>query len=261
MSTIVTTVGDDVCFDPQFPGYLQKKTVHGSVRFIGEISGQKGVFYGVELNQLKTHNDQDHSHFQTNNQSIFIKKNQIIETFAESNANAPRITVGDIARVPKLKCNGLVRFVGELSTPYTILYGLHLQKKRGDNDGSIQGHRYFTCLAGYGCFVKADEIKLLKKNRKKKKKKKTKECETVALYSGMGVVSSKIKQKKESVAFYEEKYYVLLSKFFARYFRIECLEVPHVIADLITKFCDDSDHKNIFTDRDMYYALIWEHTY
>jgi len=49
MASKVTTVGDRV--------KLKKDNLVGVVRFIGEIKGKKGVFYGVELDEAKGKNN------------------------------------------------------------------------------------------------------------------------------------------------------------------------------------------------------------
>eukprot|EP01083_Nonionella_stella_P116041 344537_1 len=178
----VTTVGDRV--------KLKKDELVGVVRFIGEIQGKKGVFFGIELDDAKGKNKgriNKISYFKCGkNKGLFVKQTGIAKTNAKNNADAPRITVGDKVKCKKQRTNGTIRFIG---TPYSvqksgILYGIELDKPKGNNNGTVKGRCYFKCKDRFGAFVTASGLTPLsgdkgnktkdKKAHKKKKKKEKK---------------------------------------------------------------------------------------
>eukprot|EP01083_Nonionella_stella_P211251 764013_1 len=97
----VTTVGDRV--------KLTKDNLVGVVRFVGEIQGKKGVFFGVELDNAKGKNNGSFNkvpYFKCKkNKGKFVKQAGIAKTNPKNNADALRITVGDKVKCKKQKCN------------------------------------------------------------------------------------------------------------------------------------------------------------
>merc|ERR1712154_359821 len=84
-----------------------------------------------------------------------------------------RVTVGDIVKVKKNGCHGIVRFIGETQfKPGIIWYGIQLEEKKGKNNGIVDGVRYFLCDAKYGMFVKETQIECIQRNKKQKHKKR-----------------------------------------------------------------------------------------
>lgn len=55
---------------------------------------------------------------------------------------------------------GTVAFVGQTEFAEGTWVGIHLDKKEGKNDGSVQDKRYFECEPGHGIFVKPHLITL-----------------------------------------------------------------------------------------------------
>eukprot|EP01084_Bolivina_argentea_P255638 430073_1 len=166
----VTTVGDRV--------KLTKDNLVGVVRFVGEIQGKKGVFFGVELDNAKGKNNGSFNkvpYFKCKkNKGKFVKQAGIAKTNPKNNADALRITVGDKVKCKKQKCNGTVRFIG---TPYSVkdegvFYGVELDKPKGKNNGTVKDRWYFTCKDKFGAFCAASGIAALGADKGDKKAKK-----------------------------------------------------------------------------------------
>ena len=164
----LTTIGDRV--------KLKKGNNTGEVKFIGEVKGKTGVYYGIELDSKKGDNNgtlHNIKYFKTRtNCGIFVKSDNILKTNCKHNSHSPRILIGDKVKCIKTSCNGLVKFIG---TPYPykssgIYYGLQLEKPKGTNNGTIKSRYYFKCKSKYGIFVQSKDIKILSSSKKKKTK-------------------------------------------------------------------------------------------
>ena len=86
---------------------------------------------------------------------------------AEENvtAPAPPLEVGQRVMVGK-KGEGTLLYVGELCNrskhaASDVWYGVDLDEEKGKNDGSLEGQKYFYCLAKHGTFVLADGLKMV----------------------------------------------------------------------------------------------------
>ncbi|KAI8125121.1 hypothetical protein FF38_12491 [Lucilia cuprina] len=65
-------------------------------------------------------------------------------------------TVGSRCQVTVKGCptrRGTIMYNGPLEGKSTIFIGVKYDEPLGKNDGSVQGHRYFTCPPNYGGFV------------------------------------------------------------------------------------------------------------
>jgi len=101
---------------------------------------------------------------QANKFGRFADPAQATSTPAPSAEAVPGITVGARCQVESeeegLHKRGTVRFVG--STAFGkgtgIWVGVEYDEPLGKNDGSVQGHRYFTCPANHGAFVRPDRV-------------------------------------------------------------------------------------------------------
>jgi len=176
----ITTVGDRVM--------LKKGKLVGVCRFIGEVKGKSGVFYGIELDDAKGKNDGSAGsvpYFKcAKKHGLFVRVSGIEKTNTKQNRSAPRVTVGDSIQCTKQKCKGTIRFIG---TPYSVkakgvYYGVELERPKGKNNGTVKGRWYFDCKKQYGSFLQPAGFTLLsangngkiskKKDGKKKKKKR-----------------------------------------------------------------------------------------
>eukprot|EP01084_Bolivina_argentea_P225468 380994_1 len=265
MSTAIA-VGDTITF--QYTTKDTKIYVTAKVRYVGEVESKIGIYYGIELSEPNTDILIDNTidtqyYFCTDNQSKFIKKHDIISILI-SNKNALRISVGDIVRIPKFNCNAIIRLIGEFRTPHMLWYGVQLEDKKGDNNGHIYGHKYFSCQDNYGSFLPQTDIELIEKRKYIKKQENIIENKNkINIISHKKYLSvSKAKQLQDAVNVYQETFYSdICSPFLCRYFSVKTLRIPQVIIDLVIKFCVDDDnihYQNVFTDKNMYYALLWD---
>lgn len=165
-----TTVGDRV--------KLKKDDNVGVVRFIGEIKGKKGIFYGVELDDAKGKNNgsvDKVKYFKcAAKKGLFVAKTGIAKTNPKANKDAPRVEIGDTVQCKAAKCKGKVRFMG---TPYGVkdtgvFYGIELEKANGKNNGTAGGREFFKCKPKYGIFIQASGFTVAgaKKTTGKKKR-------------------------------------------------------------------------------------------
>ncbi|KZT56857.1 hypothetical protein CALCODRAFT_496854 [Calocera cornea HHB12733] len=76
----------------------------------------------------------------------------------------PDIVVGARCQVESeeegLQKRGTVRFVGstQFGKGVGLWVGVEYDEPFGKNDGSVQGHRYFTCPANHGAFVRPERV-------------------------------------------------------------------------------------------------------
>eukprot|EP00485_Elphidium_margaritaceum_P019917 CAMPEP_0202728708 /NCGR_PEP_ID=MMETSP1385-20130828/185761_1 /ASSEMBLY_ACC=CAM_ASM_000861 /TAXON_ID=933848 /ORGANISM="Elphidium margaritaceum" /LENGTH=674 /DNA_ID=CAMNT_0049394959 /DNA_START=18 /DNA_END=2041 /DNA_ORIENTATION=- len=160
----VTTYGDRVKLK------RKDKECAGVVKFIGEIKGQKGIFYGVELDGANTGDNNGNLggviYFVTNKRKgVFIKKSAILKTNDKQNER-PRVSVGTKVSVTQLNSHGEIKFIGETSFKPGVWYGILLDEAKGKNNGSVKGRSYFQCGANHGTFLKESEFEIAEKNRK-----------------------------------------------------------------------------------------------
>eukprot|EP01084_Bolivina_argentea_P298689 514756_1 len=159
--TLVTTIGDRV--------KLKKHNAVGTVRFIGEVTGKKGIYYGIELDDDEVAG-QMNGYFKNiqyfdceRYNGLLVKKTQILKTNWKHNKETVPVTVGDKIYCTKTKCNGIIRFIG---IPYSvkkkgIYYGIELEQEKGKNNGTIKRRTYFKCKEKCGIFVEPQFVKLL----------------------------------------------------------------------------------------------------
>eukprot|EP01083_Nonionella_stella_P179615 638186_1 len=153
------TVGDTV--------RLKQQNMVGIVRFIGQIKSKNGIFYGIVLDDSYTGKNDgcylDTRYFKcAPKKGLFVKRKSILHINIKRNKLTPRVTVGDTVHCIKQKCKGVIRFIG---TPYSVksrgvYYGIALNKRKGKNNGSVEGRWYFSCKDNYGIFTKAQGFTL-----------------------------------------------------------------------------------------------------
>eukprot|EP01083_Nonionella_stella_P012011 34083_1 len=163
----------------------------GKVRWIGNLSylthrRQAYVLcYGVELMQPKGKHNGIYAgkrYFECDTKcGIFCKGIDILST----KASQCKYKVGDTVKV-KQYGTGIIQFIGDIDEyPGWIKYGIKLRDKKGQNDGTINGKRYFKCKAKYGVFVRKDRIKAIV--RKCKLKYRINDCVELEDY-GVGII-------------------------------------------------------------------------
>ncbi|EJU03774.1 hypothetical protein DACRYDRAFT_49590 [Dacryopinax primogenitus] len=101
---------------------------------------------------------------QANKFGRFADEHQQASAPAASTASYPDIKVGARCEVESeeegLQKRGTVRFFG--STAFGkgtgLWVGVEYDEPMGKNDGSVQGHRYFTCPTNHGAFVRPERV-------------------------------------------------------------------------------------------------------
>eukprot|EP01083_Nonionella_stella_P040195 109240_1 len=286
----VTTVGDIVLLtDGQV----------GIVRFIGEIKGETGVYYGIDLSHPNGNTDGSWYsvyYFTTNeNFGIFIKKSEISKVIEENEYKLPRVTVGDIVGIKEVGCNAIIRFIGwTLFYPEVVWYGVQLEEPIGDNNGIIDDHKYFTCAPNYGLFVMCTHVQLKKKKVRKKSKrnlarKKKKGTKTIAKIKTARKMKKQISYEEfvethtpkprptdasdenNLKHFHAQFYNQITLPFFRIYSEMSDqldVEKNKNVIDWILKYCTSSasdPHKdcgvNVFSDKQCYYAVLYNHSW
>ncbi len=56
---------------------------------------------------------------------------------------------------------GMVRFIGTTAFAGGVWIGVELELPAGKNNGSVQGHFYFSCPPNYGLFVREDNLQII----------------------------------------------------------------------------------------------------
>ncbi|OAD01971.1 hypothetical protein MUCCIDRAFT_144322 [Mucor lusitanicus CBS 277.49] len=56
---------------------------------------------------------------------------------------------------------GTVEFIGHVEFADGVWIGVELDRRVGKNDGSVDGHRYFTSSPNRGVFVRPEDISLV----------------------------------------------------------------------------------------------------
>ncbi|KZP01488.1 hypothetical protein CALVIDRAFT_6390 [Calocera viscosa TUFC12733] len=101
---------------------------------------------------------------QANKFGRFADPSQESAAIAPSTAACPDITVGSRCQVEsdeeELHKRGTVRFVGltKFGKGTGLWVGVEYDEPLGKNDGSVQGHRYFTCPPNCGAFVRPERV-------------------------------------------------------------------------------------------------------
>ena len=144
-------------------GYKAKAVIE----FIGEVKDKEGIFYGVSVDRAwkGKHNGtfKNIKYFETDQQrGLFITIDRISK-FLEKNkpknkSENKRISINDNVYIPKLECQGTVKFIGCVNHKPGIFYGISLQLSKGKNNGTIKGRKYFSCDQNCGIFLKIKEI-------------------------------------------------------------------------------------------------------
>ena len=142
-------------------------TAKAKIEFIGEVKDKQGIFYGVSVDRAwkGKHNGtfKNIKYFETDQQrGLFITHDRISKFIervkTKSKSDDKRITINDTVNIPKLECQGTVRFIGCVNHKPGLFYGIALNIAKGKNNGTIKGRTYFKCDQNYGIFLKIKEI-------------------------------------------------------------------------------------------------------
>ncbi|XP_076752866.1 kinesin-like protein KIF13A isoform X2 [Xylocopa sonorina] len=68
------------------------------------------------------------------------------------------VVVGESVLVRPYSYSGVIAYVGPTEFASGTWIGIELDAPTGKNDGAVNGHRYFTCRAKCGIFVKVDKL-------------------------------------------------------------------------------------------------------
>merc|ERR1712228_1119084 len=153
----VVTVGDQVRLT---------KDLMGTVRFVGEIQGRKGIYYGIELTEAKGKSNGTVGNVRyfkcKNKRGLFLRFARIQEVIA--NHTIHRIGINDCIELyaGNRKSIGVVRYIGMPPRCKEIYYGIQFRKPIGDNDGVYHGTRYFTTNKKCAYFTKASSNHIVK---------------------------------------------------------------------------------------------------
>eukprot|EP01084_Bolivina_argentea_P250427 419553_1 len=139
----------------------------GKVKYIGEIVGKTGVFYGIDLQIGKGKNDGSYNgmiYFKTrlcNKNGIFVKKHKITKVLTKHpNLYAYDLTVGDKVEVflDSKDVFGVIRSVGipSFNKYKKPMFGIELHKPFGNCNGTYKHCTYFTCSRNRGIYIKTD---------------------------------------------------------------------------------------------------------
>ena len=95
------------------------------------------------------------------NHGIFVKKEDINEIDYESTTNE-RLTIGDRVTV-WYRGKATIKFIGTLQhyQDESVWYGIELDDRKGQHDGTVKGIEYFKCAAQYGMFCRQNQLTLI----------------------------------------------------------------------------------------------------
>jgi len=152
----------------------------GSVKYVGELVGKEGVFFGIDLVKGTGKNNgtlKGQVYFKTRGNKKsgrFIRASAVKSS--KKTEHSVEFTVGDAVTVKSKGC-GIVRFVGlpSFSKVPKPMYGVELDDPKGVCDGTFKKCTYFSCASKHGVYVEQSKVtagKSTQKAGKKKKKKK-----------------------------------------------------------------------------------------
>ena len=177
--------------------------MNGTVKFVGEIAGKYGIWYGIELDKKKGTSDgsiRKIKYFKAKrNYGLFVKQHEISRTI-KRDGDAPRCSIGDTVRIKKFKCNGTVRYIGNTDFKDGTWYGIELKKPKGKNNGTVNNRLYFQCKYKYGTFVKGTSISIKEEQQQQQQPQKLAKvplditiCDTVKYFGCFSFIMIEVK--------------------------------------------------------------------
>eukprot|EP00484_Ammonia_sp_Unknown_P024722 CAMPEP_0197031066 /NCGR_PEP_ID=MMETSP1384-20130603/10173_1 /TAXON_ID=29189 /ORGANISM="Ammonia sp." /LENGTH=534 /DNA_ID=CAMNT_0042460543 /DNA_START=147 /DNA_END=1751 /DNA_ORIENTATION=+ len=156
-----------------FDEVLLQDGASGIVKFIGEVRGKEGIFYGVDIKKGEGKNNgciKNRRYFRTKkdaNSGRFTTLSKIEKTSKTSKSVV--FTIGDKIKCLSLGTTGIIRYVGipEFDkTAKTVHFGLELKDAKGAHDGTLYSSylskkiSYFKCDPNHGVYIKMKEVKV-----------------------------------------------------------------------------------------------------
>ena len=139
--------------------------LQGSVQFMG--GRPNGIFYGIKLDESKGTNNgtfNEIKYFECEDKhGIFVTHNKITNSEpTQSNQLLPRVCIGHKVYVRNEKrMVGILKFVGivHFEQGSDCWYGIELDEPFGQNNGCIDGRKYFHSAHQHGIFCQANQIR------------------------------------------------------------------------------------------------------
>jgi hypothetical protein len=169
------------------------KSMLGTLKYAGQTDFAAGEWIGVHLDEASGKHDgtvQGVRYFHCpNNHGVFVRANVVtlapargatpvsalvqpkvlsaksasVTNVSSNNNNTQPSTTAALAVGTRVGIKGraehaIVRFIGTTKFADGEWCGIELQRPNGKNDGSVNGHKYFSCAAKCGLFVRPSQL-------------------------------------------------------------------------------------------------------
>eukprot|EP01084_Bolivina_argentea_P048550 89440_1 len=150
----------------------------GVVRYIGNIMGKKGVFYGIDVTKGDAKNNgtfKGIEYFKTKKGTKtgrFVPGSKIVKAAKTTFSKYP-FKLDETVSCTKTNCKGIIKYIGVPGWVKggKVYYGLQLNKKKGTCNGTMKGIAYFKTKSQFGIYVPSKDVKKVKTKKSKKTEK------------------------------------------------------------------------------------------